>query len=510
MRTPSLPLVLVATACLLTACGPVARHKVSATTQSKAEAARLFRPTPQERILPPATMSAAAVRKALWDISARQTRGDASKTLADYAERAEANNTLEARFLAAAAIPDKERSWPAMKAIAEAQPKFYWAHAGMAAVYVDWKLRDQCERELNFAFELGPDIPYTYTLRGNLYRAIGEHPLAVRDYQTALRADPADADARVGLALSRKALGQTQGLREELERALADLPTQYEAAESLANLLDSLAQVRAAREAWERVEKLSPRNRGAKLALARLRGGEDVDGAIRAYEDAGKIQPLSKVEEETLARLYRQRGRTDDEARALTTITKLDPKDLGPWRRLSEIAEASADLSRMEEVYNNILAIDPKDTLSLFGLGLVTERRALVRLAIEKYREAAAAGHPTAGGDATRLITASLVPDKPLAGATLTDLYRKISESLEKAYEWRRKEAPKLKGNLKVRVQTDGEGKVLALDVTENSLNDPWLEAHLYYAMQQAAWPKLKPTEPRKFSLNFDLPPNRE
>lgn len=492
------------------ACGPVARRKVSATTQSSLEDAKKLLPADEEKVLPPPTMSASAVRKSLWDIAARQRKGEATKALNDYAERAEARKSLEARFLAAASIPDDERAWPAFKSIADAQPKFYWAHAGMAAIYVRWKLRDQCERELNLAFELGPDLPYTYTLRGNLYRALGEHALAIRDYQTALRADPTDADARVGLAVSRKTLGQEQPLRQELERALFDVPTHYEAAETLANVLDSMGQVQAARQAWERVESLSPRNRAAKLALARLRGGDDVDGAIRAYEEAGKLQPLSKGEEETLARLYRQRGRTDDETRSLLQVTRLDPKDLSPWRRLSELAEASGDLTRIEEVYNSILALDPKDVMALYGLGVVAEKRAQIRQAIERFREAAAAGHATAGDDATRLVLASAVPEKPITGSTLTSFYRNVSDSLEKAYAVRLKEAPKLKGNLKIRVQTDGEGKALALDVLENSLNDPWLEAHLYYAMLQGVWPKLKPSEPRRFSLNFDLPPMKE
>ncbi len=206
-RTPSrtaahrLALAGLAVLVLLAACGRPQRRVIAfETDDTKSEkakaAAKATSRGPAE--LPAPTMAPRDMRAALWDIRARQVRGEGGKALDDYYDRADQLKTLEARFLAAAAIPDEDEQWRALKRIADEQPRFYWVHAGIAAVYAKWKVRDQAEKELNLCFEIASDVPYTYTIRGNLYRNVGEHLLALRDYDTALRFDPADADARTG------------------------------------------------------------------------------------------------------------------------------------------------------------------------------------------------------------------------------------------------------------------------------------------------------------------------
>lgn len=472
-------------------------------------------PAPRaEPVLPPATMKPAEVRRALWDIAARQRSGDPARVLDDYADRAQASKTLEARFLAAAAIPDRDTAWRAFKAIADEQPRFYWAHAGMASVYVGWKLRDQGEKELALCDELLPGLAHTRTLRGRLYRAVGDHAAAVREYQAALAIDAADSDARVGLALSRRALDPASlsdpALRAELERALRDLPTHYEAAEQLALLLDEQDRPAEARTAWERVEKLAPRNRGAKLALARLRGSDDPAGAIRAYEDAAKLQPLTLAEQKALARLYRDQGRADDEVRALETLTRLDPKDPAPWRRLAELHEKKGDQPAAERAWRGVLTLVDNDAAALYGLGRAAERASRIREALGRYRDAKAAGHERAARDLTRLSTECALPSKPLTGPTLTAFYRAVSASLERVYDKRAEQQPSLKGLVRVGIHTDGQGRALEVTVRENTLRDPFLEAHLYEVLQGARWPTLRADEPHRFTLTFDLPPVRE
>jgi len=507
---------------VLAACGPPKRRVIEFGTDERfmtddvrsakaLEAAKAAqRRGPAE--LPPPTMAPRDVRAALWDIRARQVRGEGGKALDDYYDRADQVKSLEARFLAAAAIPDEDEQWNALKRIADEQPKFYWVHAGIASIYATWKVRDQAEKEVNACFEHGPDVPYTYTIRGNLYRNVGEHNLALRDYDTALRFDPADADARTGRALSRKALGQAKDLNTELERALQDLPTQYEAALELAQLYDSGGNVRAARSAWERVEKLAPKDRGAKLALARLRGDDDLGGAIKAYEEAGKLQPLTKPELESLAKLYRQMGgRSEDETRTLETILKLDTKELGALRRLAELAETSGNIERMETRYKAILNVVEKDAAALYGLARVAESRTNFREAIGLYAAARDAGDvERSSADVGRLLAACFVPEKPLTGRDLTGMYRAVSASLEKVWEKRKADNPALEGSIKMKIENDGEGHATKVDLVDDGLKDPVLEAHLYYVLIQGAWPKLGPKDPRKFSLKFDLPPLKQ
>jgi len=461
-----------------------------------------------DRPLPPPTMTPREIRAALWDIAARQRKGEGAKVLNQYADLSETKRSLEARFLAASAIPDDDESWKALDSIARDQPKFYWTHAGVANIYARWKVRDWCEKEVNNCFQLGPEFAFTYTVRGNLYRNLGEHALAIRDYATALRADPQDADARVGQALSRKAMGAPDAeVRAELEHALRDVPTQYEAAETMAQLLDE-ANDPGALAAWERVEELAPRNRAAKLALARLRGDSDPDGAIRAYESAAKVAPLSRPELSALASLYRARGRTDDETKSLDGLVKMDPKDATPWRRLAQIHESRSDWNAAETAFKALLAANAKDGTALLGMGRVSEKRMRIRQAMDFYSEASKAGDSSGDREFKRLATTCLVPEKAATGRDIAAFNTSVSDALERLYNKRLSDMPSLRGYLAVKAQTDADGRSIAVEIRDNTLNDPWLEAHIYYALMQATWPAPLRGK-RGLVLKWDLPPDK-
>jgi tetratricopeptide (TPR) repeat protein len=310
----------------------------------------------------------------------------------------------------------------------------------------------------------------------------------------------------VGLAVCKRATGTTAGFKEELDRALKDVPTNYEAANELALILEDGEDKAASLAAWERVAKLNPKNRTAQLSLARLRGDGDPAGAIAAYEKAGKQSPLSKVEQESLTKLYHQQGRLEDEIASLNALAKLDTKDTTPFKRIAEISEGRNDPAGAEAAYLAILKVTEKDPDALYGLGQVAEKRSQVRQAIDFYRQAKAAGSTKAAADAARLAAACLLPERPLSAGNLNGFYSVVAQSLDKIFEKRLAEAPRLKGEMKVKIETDGEGKVLTAAITENTLNDPWLEAHLFYSVADSAIPKLKSSDPKKFSLTFALP----
>lgn len=479
----------------------------SEAAQTNTVQANALTPEPANKPLPPPTMSAKEVRAELWKIAADRKRGEAGKAIAEYADRANATHALEARFLAAAAIADDDEAWKAYFAIAQEYPKFYWAHAGMAMVYSHWKVRDQCEREVNTMLEIDPENLFAYTIRGNLYRAMGEFQLAIRDYATALRADPSDADARVGLAIAKRTLGQTVNFQEQLDIALQDVSTHYEAAEQEALFLDEANDRAGATKAWERVEMLAPKNRAAHLALARLRGDSDPDAAIRAYERAGKESPLSKSEQESLTKLYRQQKRTDDELKSLDALSKLDPKDPVPLERIAEIADMKGDLPTAETAYQAILKISDTNPNALLGLGRIAEKRSLLKDAVVLYRKARAAGSTDAAKEAARLSEQCALGERSLTARDLNSYYGVIASSLSKAYERRLVDVPRLKGQMKVKIELDDKGKVAAATITENSVNDGCLEAHLYFSVADSVLPRLKSGDPKKFTLTFDLPP---
>src|SRR5262249_912459 len=124
--------------------------------------------------------------------------------------------------------------------------------------------------------------------------------------------------------------------------------------------------------------------------------------------------------------------------------------------------------------------------------------------AIEYFRKAKKAGAPTAQAELARLSAQCLLPATPITGADYNEYYANVMESLQKMYSRRLEHAPRLKGKLKLRVENDGNGRITGLDVTENTLNDPWLEAHLFYAVLDSKFPKY---DNKKFGMPFVLDP---
>lgn len=509
LSPPSTVVTLLILTALQPGCSPNRRKDAVAPPPTTGHRAVEAMTIANDSILPPATMQPSEMRAALWDIDARQKRGESSLALADYNDRSQALKTLESRYLAAAAIPDTESAWAAFNVLSNEQPSFYWAHAGMASIYVHWGIRDQAEKELDIASVLGPEISYTHTIRGHLNRRLGDQEQAIRNYVLALKLDAKDADARTGLALSRRAQDNTDSFEQELARALADVPTHYEAAETLALWFDENEKRNEALSAWERVERLAPKNRAAQLSLARLRGDADPEGAAKAYEAAARLKPLSQTEEQSLSRLYRTLGRTDDETESLKRITRLAPNELASWRRLAEIYTAGHDSAALEVAYKSILGVDSKDVPSLLGLAANSEKNTRILEALGFLERARRAGSVAAEAEIGRLVDACRLPATPLTAPNLTRYYRVVSESLEKLYAVRLASTRGLTGRLRVRITTDGRGAALDAEILENTLEDPWLEAHLVYAVLGSKLPAVGSGQGR-FVLDFDLPPLKQ
>lgn len=453
-------------------------------------------------------MTPLEIRAALRDIDLRHRRGEAEQAREDYAKRARVNPTLEARFLAAAAISDDEASWEALRDIAQEQPDFYWAHAGIAAIYGRWTVRDQCERTLVLAASLRPDLAYTHTLRGLMHMNLSEYEAAVESFDRALAMDPTDADARVARALSRRALDDDSSFQAELERALRDWPSHYLAAVDLALWIDAKGDP-AALAAWERVAKLAPRHRHARIALARLRGHTDVAGSILALEEAAHISPLEPSELTQLVGLYRRAGRADDEIPALRRLIGLTPNEASHRLRLAELLEQQGDAEAAEPAYRAVLELDAQNGAAHLGLGRLLERSARIREALSSYRAAREAGEPRASAEEKRLAEACLLPSKPLRARSLNHLYASVSDSLDRLYQRRLRDAPMLKGTVRARLQANARGGIVDVEITGNTLNDPWLEAHLHFLLRDAAWTRAD-GDPQRFTLSFDLPPVKQ
>ncbi len=82
-------------------------------------------------------------------------------------------------------------------------------------------------------------------------------------------------------------------------------------------------------------------------------------------------------------------------------------------------------------------------------------------------------------------------------------IYATVSGSLYAFYTERLKERPNLGGAVKMRVRVAQDGSVVGVDPLEDSVADPLIAGHLYFALKDAQYPKQK----REPVFEFDLKP---
>jgi tetratricopeptide (TPR) repeat protein len=449
-------------------------------------------------------MSVADMRSALRDLDAHGRRGEAGKALGKWSDRAKESGSLDARFLAASALPELEARWDALHLLTQETASYPWAHYGKAVVYAAWKLSDRVESELALASRDPSLRGMAATLRGDLSRSLGDEEGAIAHYVRALALDPKDAEARTGRAFAKRARRQTDDLEAELKQALADLPTHAPAAEALAELYDEAGRPEA-KAAWATVAQLVPQHRAARLALARLSGSEDPQGAITAYEEAGKLEPLTKPQLTVLARLYQGVNDPEREKRTLDQLVKLDPQDAAAWRRIAAIVEERGEWKEAEAAWSAVRGADDGAADAWLALARVAERQEKLPKAVALLTDARKRAIPGAAEELVRLRTACGVSGKPVTGSDMTALYRAVAAGLDQLREARLSTTPELKGRLKARIVLDGT-RAKQVDVVENGTKDPFLEAHLQLVLSEATWPKPKGGDGKRFTLGFDVP----
>ncbi|MBI3184894.1 MAG: tetratricopeptide repeat protein [Myxococcales bacterium] len=447
----------------------------------------------------------AEVHKALREIEGAVLRGKVDVLRLKYQEQARnrPGDVALRVYLAWCAMPSDE-SWNAFKAIASIHPEEPWVHQGMGRIYLAWKMRDQASNELNAALKSNRRFYPALVALGDAARAGGDLDAAEARYREALAVQD-DAEARSGLGLVMLERGKVEEAGGELTRAVELWGDQPQARSALAKLSREGGDAKKAAEHLTRLVELSPKDRDARRTLADLRFelGEK-EAAAQEYE---RFLRLGAVEAGVLIRLgsiYRELSRADDEERAVQQLSELDKSNPEHPLRLSELAEARG---AFEEAQGELLeAADRAPSRSDIQLRLARSResRGQLREALEAYRAAAASGGDagTEAADGAKELVAQFKLPKPAKGS-VEKVYAAISKSLYALYTERLKERPGLGGLLKLRVKVGADGRAVAVESVEDTLDDPIIAAHVYFALKDAEYPKQK----RDPVFEFDLKP---
>jgi len=450
-------------------------------------------------------LGAAGVKDVLAELRRIESagyHGTSDRTRAELTElvRSKPGDPLPRVYLASMSGTTDE-AWNQFKAVAQIFPENPWPHWGMARIYSAWKMRDPAKQELAQILKRDPKFYPALVVQGDVLRAAEDFAGAAQQYQAALAlAD--DAEAHSGLGLAYAAQGKADEARGELKKGMALWPDQPKVLEALLKL-SLQAKDPGAAEVAVRLCELQPKNRDARRQLAALRDeAGDKAEAAKEYERVLRLGNLELADVKRLAALYRELNDAEGEARTLQTLLALDKLDADVPLRLAELQQAKGDLEVAEGNLLEALQRDPKRTATQVKLATLALEKKAPHEALEHYRLAAAMTGPdaeAAKAEAKKL-EESFKLQKPASGNVQAIQWR-VSATLDKFAEERRRANPKLEGRYRLRVRVAADGAVEGVDVLEDTVADPLLLGHLYFSLRDAVYPRQKREPVFEFEL---------
>ncbi len=410
-------------------------------------------------------------------------------------------------YLAWCTMPSDD-AWNQLKAINAIHPENPWVHQGMGRIYTKWKMPDQAAIELGVALKAAGKFYPAMVGLGNLARLAGRHDEAQAKFKEALDIED-DAEAHAGLGLSLAAEGKSAEGKAELEKAIALWPDQPEVLAQLGKLSRDAKDDKGAVPYLTRLADLTPRDRDGHRALAdALYGMGEKEAAAKEYERFLRLGGVDMDLLKRVATLYREAKKGESEERALQQLAALEKTVADHPLRMAELAEERGSLEDAEAQMLEAADRAPDRADVQLKLARVRVKRDELRDALDAYRTAQRLGGDdgaTAATESKDLAKRFKLPAKPASGS-VDRIYGLVSAGLNAFYTDRLKAAPGLGGTLKFRVRIDKAGKVLGVDALEDTVGDPFIAGHVYFALRDAEYPKQK----REPVFEFDLKPPKK
>jgi tetratricopeptide (TPR) repeat protein len=400
-----------------------------------------------------------------------------------------------ARFLAVWAQPHGEDRWGGFKQLAREFPESALGQIGMASVYVEWKILDQADAAVGRALAVEPDSWLAVLFRAAVAERRAQWELAARDHRAVLAADTMNPEAHLGLARCARARGDAAGARQEAEAALAEAPDHLGALALLAEVADEAGDRAEATARWAQVVEASPRDRNARLRLARCHRAA---GRPDLARDQLRAAVALKEDAESLGLLADAARAADDpraELEAAERLAALNPS-AAEWRRLAEMRLAAGDVEGSERAIRRALAGDARDPAANALLGRIRLRRGDPQEAVEALR---------VGGEPARAELSALerrLNVEKLSRPDVDELQRAVQSAVDRTYRARAAEVPSLAGDLKVRVTVSPAGEATLVEVLEDTLHDADVRACAYWNLRDAAYPQ---SRPGRFTFDFSF-----
>lgn len=458
---------------------------------------------------PPPAPAAPDVLQELRKIESASLRGKADELRLKYQDEARnrPSDVIPRVYLAWTTLPSDD-AWNQLKAIAALNPDNPWVHLGMGRIYTSWKMKDQAKAE--YELILKKDAKFSAALGGlaELKLVSGDTAGAIAGLKDSLAVfeDPR-MRGLLGLALVQS--GKAAEARPELDKAIKGWPDQPPVLQALLKLQREANDAKGAADTVTRLADLQPKDPEVRRALADLRfdAGEKAEAA-KEYERLLRIAHPTLEVLTRLEGLYKDLKDVEGEERTLQLHASFEKTNPAPNLRLAELAEGKGNGEAAEGQLLEAIERDGKNAAAHLQLGKLRLKRNALFDALNAFRAAVKAEGPAveeAKKEAAELEKKIKLPAKPAKGS-VDAIYGAVAKGLNDFYLERKKSNPKLAGELKVRVRVKATGEVESVDLASDTIGDPLLAAHLYFALNDAVYPKQK----REPVFEFELGPAKK
>lgn|GEM_PF-74765 len=176
--------------------------------------------------------------------------------------------------------------------------------------------------------DVEPSDVDAWVMLGRLSKVAQDNDGSEKAYKKVLALDPENEDALTGLAMSAAESGDVAGAAAMLEKAGAKNPNPRALAQ-LADMYEQLKDYRNAAKAWQKALDMSGGNPEFKRQLANnLVMGDQLDEAIRVYEELVEDEPKDLGSVLRLSQIYRQKKNLDKAKEFARKARELDNTNL--------------------------------------------------------------------------------------------------------------------------------------------------------------------------------------
>ena len=278
--------------------------------------------------------------------------------------------------------------------------------------------------------------PDDYARRGDGYAAQGRLAEAIIEYRRAVQGDPRRGEFHSKLADLYDNDGDSRLAVDEAVKAADLLPSDVKANLRAGGMLLAAGAFEDAKTRANIVLTLDARSVDGQILLGNaLAGLQDLDDALKEYEEAIAINPSADAAYTSIAEIRLVHGRSDLAEASFRKAVAVAPKSIGARMALANFLWSSGRNAEAEQALKDVLALDPKSTSANRALGVfyLTSHRAAdaepyFRAVAEITRNATAElmladyyAYVHRFDDARRVL-GGMTPTGPLVAATRTRL----------------------------------------------------------------------------------------